>query len=333
MAGVAYSKRRTYRHRRHYKPHRAATAAPKRTYKPKNTVALYKAPNSKSYCKPCFTNTFFKRQHHKGHSGSLSHVKSGDRQLLPDQFTTKMVYVQATRKESLVATIISDPYMNSVYRPEVESTVNCEGMSEMKNFYTKFRVDGVELVVEGQNLSDANPILVFIGSASYLSWGGALSTSATNYGLPTAIRDLEGDRNVDMHIVGESKSFKFKKYFAFHAIEGVTKQAYKDDSNYSGTMETTTAALPAFNPCVYTSMASFDQSTSSPCWWVTRLVYYVTFFGVEQVAHPTSLSRIPIGPPKEIVKDAPASDSDESTVNLDTLTKSQVTKIKAVIKK
>lgn len=342
----SYSQRRTHRRRRHHKPRRTDMPITKRVYKRpvqakpykntviKRTVNFVAQPTIKP--NPTALSLYRRRnRQHRSFTKHISHLMGNDRQLLPDRFTTKMVYAALIEKHELTTGIAWDIFMNSVYNPQLGSALSCEGLAQLQPFYNQFRVDGVELIVEGQNLSDNTPCVMFIGSTNRTEWAGP--ASGFPHGLTQVARDAEADRGIYTYVIGESKPFRIRKYFSFAEAEGIPKQEYQTNADYWGNMTATSAARPAYLPIVFAGGMSADQTTSTFMWYITRCVYYVTFFGVNQITHPTAFSKLPVIPPKPdtvVVSHHCESQSEsEGDTDLETITKSQIVKIKELIKK
>lgn len=187
--------------------------------------------------------------------------------IIPDQYSVKMVYSNLTTIASTSGAVGTNQYRgNSLFDPDYSGTgTQPSGFDELASLYERYRVLGSTCIVNFvSNTSQNDDLCVFPTNTATLV--GTDNTIRAEY--PYAQRKI-----ANVYQAPPSNT-RFAQYMSTSKMYGVSKQKVRDEEDYSAA----TTANPSNSFFWNVSYQAVDRASTQSLYYTIRIEYYCTFY-------------------------------------------------------
>lgn len=292
-----------------------------------------KAPTSRPVRRMRRTN--YRRRRY--HPGRITSMKNRYEPIVPASYLSKFEFISSTITAvtgsaqtffAFGSNCLFQPQLTqntgSVLAPAnaniLNNTDRALGLSQFSALYDQYRVYKTVVEVEGAVVTANVPVYLFVGSDPDQATAAQPATGNLRQTLQSRQFVHKVYTNID--------PFKFKRTFYPHTILGVSRAMYNSDNL---TMAATNGSNPQTSPPIWVGFGSLNASTSVTISCRVRLIFYAQLFGPQPITAgiAPSFTMTPQGP---VCDDcAQSMDSEDDMTDVETITKSQIQKIKKLI--
>lgn len=192
---------------------------------------------------------------------SIVTVNPGDTMLAP-RCQTKLTYTDVFGLTSTSGLIANLPYFaNSLYDPFTPiGGHQPRFFDEMSAIYNRYRVYGVEVLVEGQ--------LSTPGALAIIAIGHKTSGESAHTSMQTMM-----EAKMPYRLINDDDKFRLKKYYPIHQIFGVGKDRVALDDVFSAPV----GGNPSWQANIYVQLQHVDLSSTVYAQGTITLTYYCQF--------------------------------------------------------
>lgn len=188
-----------------------------------------------------------------------------NRTLMPPRKYTSMVYTSALINQTPSTGILWSQFVaGGLYDPTGSGSGSPPqplGFDQMANFYSRYRVNGVKVMVEGYVMTAGQCMCVAIGYDDDTT-------------LPTSLSQMKNQRKYKCRMLNSQKPFKFTRYIPLNVLHSRTKKQYQAEDNYVGVLQSAGGSNPADAGYINVAVVNIDETTATHILYRVSLVFY-----------------------------------------------------------
>lgn len=131
------------------------------------------------------------------------------------------------------------------------------GFDQLANFYSRYRVNAVKIMIEGSVMTTGQTVCLLTGFSDDVS-------------LPASLTQSKEQKSYQCKLLNSERPFKYTRYIPLNVIHARTKQQYQMEDNYVGVLQSSGGTNPADSAYINVGLINLDETTS------TRIIYRLT---------------------------------------------------------